>query len=226
MIFGMFGKKPSGAAQNDDSTVFENTHAEPVKATKTVKRAVGDAELLRQQRGCLFEVVRECMIASGVLSSAYKFKVLSADATHQQFMVLFDLSHELHTDTHRLSDMEQLIRVTAQRRYELQIKACFWRIEPAPTHPSTLPASQTTPTPTPEPAAEDTRAQAKAQLAELFANSPDLADARPSEFAATEFSPDATAQQGKTTSYVLLTGYEDTELAQSQFKPTQIDERK
>ena len=221
MIFGLFGKKPAPPEQLE-TTLFEATRQAPAPAPP---RIVGDADLLRKQRACLFEVIRECMIASGVLSSGYTFKVLSADQTHQQFQVLFDLGPEFNTDTHRLSEMEHMICATAMRRYQLQVKACFWRIDQpvqAAVQESLHDESQVSP----QNDQELQRAQARAQLAELFATAPNLPESRMSEFAATEFTPNATAQQGQTKSYVLLTGYEETEAASSVFKPTEISRPK
>ena len=219
MLFGLFGKKPA-PPEPLETTLFEATRAAPAPVAP---RIVGDADLLRKQRACLFEVIRECMIASGVLSSGYTFKVLSADQTHQQFQVLFDLGPEFNTDTHRLSEMERLICVSAMRRYQLQVKACFWRID-QPLQAAVQESLQVETAPSQENNQEAHRAQARAQLAELFATSPNLPESRMSEFAATEFTPNASAQQGQVKSYVLLTGYEETEATSSVFKPTEISQ--
>jgi hypothetical protein len=221
MIFGLFGKKTPPPEQ-EETTLFEATRAAPAPVAS---RIVGDADLLRKQRACLFEVIRECMIASGVLSSGYTFKVLSVDQTHQQFQVLFDLGPEFNTDTHRLSEMEQMICVSAMRRYQVKVNACFWRID-QPVQAAVQESLQDESESSPEDDQELRRAQARAQLAELFATSPNLPESRMPEFAATEFAPNASVQQGQPKSYALLTGYEETEATSSVFKPTEISRPK
>jgi hypothetical protein len=45
-----------------------------------------------ERREMLYAVVREAMVRAGVLSSTYKFKVLSLDPRGRQFMVMVDLA--------------------------------------------------------------------------------------------------------------------------------------
>ena len=58
------------------------------------------------RRELLYGVVREAMVRAGVLSSSYKFKVLSLDARGRQFLVMVDLSHGAGGETGRLAEIE------------------------------------------------------------------------------------------------------------------------
>lgn len=226
MVFGWFQKSPT-APQNKTPPVpqFEQTTAETPAAKPGAAKSVSDSEALRLQRANLYEVIRECMIASGILSAGYKFKVLSADAQHQQFLVLFDLAPEFSTDTNQLQSMEQLIQTTALRRYRLLVKTCYWRVTPDPAmaNASEPAAAADDETLTPAPAQQSTTAEARAQLAALFPNG--VPQGQETGFAPTEFatSPGALPDKAeKATSYVMLTGYESTELAQSEFRSTEM----
>ena len=55
------------------------------------------------------------MVRAGVLSSSYKFKVLSLDTRGRQFMVMVDLSHGAASDTTRLAEIEAMVTQSARR---------------------------------------------------------------------------------------------------------------
>jgi len=57
------------------------------------------------RRELLYAVVRQAMTRAGVLSSGYKFKVLSLDAKGRQFMVMIDLARTYGREATRLSDI-------------------------------------------------------------------------------------------------------------------------
>jgi hypothetical protein len=105
------------------------------------------------KRELLFQAVRESMIRNGVLSSAFKFKVLSLDQRGRSFLVLIDLATELSGEVEKLTEIESLITQTARRRYELTVQAVYWRyFEPSAAHtPTAVPAMQ--PPPVAKPAA-------------------------------------------------------------------------
>ena len=81
-----------------------------------------------EQRERLYSVVRESMVRSGVLSSGYKFKVLSLDARGGQFMVMMDLARELSRQPERLSEIELLITQGARQRFDILVTAVYWRL--------------------------------------------------------------------------------------------------
>ena len=64
------------------------------------------------RRELLYSVVRDAMVHAGVLSSSYKFKVLSLDPRGRQFLVMVDLSAGAATDTARLAEIEPALIVS------------------------------------------------------------------------------------------------------------------
>jgi len=79
------------------------------------------------RRELLYAVVREAMVRAGVLSSTYKFKVLSLDTRGRQFMVMVDLSQGANSDTGRLAEIEAMVAQSAKQRYDILVTAVYWR---------------------------------------------------------------------------------------------------
>jgi hypothetical protein len=80
--------------------------------------------MARRER--LYGVVRECMTNAGMLSSGYKFKVLSLDSRGRQFLVMVDLTSS-HTGAAAWSQIEASIVQAAKARYGVGVKAVYWR---------------------------------------------------------------------------------------------------
>jgi hypothetical protein len=80
-----------------------------------------------ERRELLYAVVREAMVRAGVLSSSYKFKVLSLDPRGRQFMVMVDLTQGSASDTSRLAEIEAMIAQSAKARYDIAVGAVYWR---------------------------------------------------------------------------------------------------
>ena len=102
-----------------------------------------------ERRELLYAVVRESMVRAGVLSSAYKFKVLSLDPRGRQFMVMVDLAPGPHNDTGRLAEIEAMVAQSAKARYDIAVSAVYWRVhehvavgEPADAALHAAPAAQ------------------------------------------------------------------------------------
>lgn len=82
-----------------------------------------------ERRELVYTAVRDTMMHAGwVLSSSYKFKVLSLDQRGSQFLVMIDLAREYGGDTARLNEIELLITETAKTRHDIQVTAVYWRI--------------------------------------------------------------------------------------------------
>ena len=79
------------------------------------------------RREQLYAVVREAMVRAGVLSSSYKFKVLSLDAQGRQFLVMVDLAQGAIGDTSRTAQIETLVAQSARAKYDIQVTAVYWR---------------------------------------------------------------------------------------------------
>jgi hypothetical protein len=79
------------------------------------------------RRELLYMVVRDTMVNAGVLSSSYKFKVLSLDSRGRQFLVMVDLAQGAGGDTVRLAEIEASIAQSAKSRYDIVVTAVYWR---------------------------------------------------------------------------------------------------
>jgi hypothetical protein len=175
------------------------------------------------RRELLYGVVREAMVRAGVLSSSYKFKVLSLDGRGRQFLLMVDLAREHGGETSRLAEIEALIAQSAKSRFDILVTAVYWRTN---EHVAVgLPGTRATPSrPMPldsQPAALDSVPPVAAEkpvarfdpieadevAAFKRALAAGLARAAPSS--ARSF--DGAGVHGPQ-SYTLLTGYEDTEM--------------
>jgi hypothetical protein len=79
------------------------------------------------RRELLYAVVREAMMRAGVLSSSYKFKVLSLDPRGRQFLVMVDLAHGASGEMTRLAEIEALVAQQAKQRHDILVTAVYWR---------------------------------------------------------------------------------------------------
>jgi hypothetical protein len=79
------------------------------------------------RRELLYNVVRQAMTRAGILSSAYKFKVLSLDGRGRQFLVMIDLAHGQAGNTVQLAEVEALIAQAAKARHDIVVTAVYWR---------------------------------------------------------------------------------------------------
>jgi hypothetical protein len=167
-IFNWLLGKGSPAAQSQASTRPTQTdiHATLADATRpfaggkpassaAASDAVGSpAQRLEQRRSernarreLLFQVVRESMVRVGVLSSAFKFKVLALDQRGRTFLVMIDLSAEFAGETAKLAEIEALIAQSAKNRYELVVQAVYWRFYEAISTGTVRPAAGSAPAP-------------------------------------------------------------------------------
>jgi hypothetical protein len=172
------------------------------------------------RREHLYGVVRECMVNAGVLSSSYKFKVLSLDSRGRQFLVMVDLAGPLEGRVAQLPEVEASIAQAAKARHGIVVKAVYWRRNEhvAVGTPAKAAAPGATPTklatgnsavsPNPPVGLAARRAAAKrddfdpidAEEVAAFKQALATGMARPA------------VPQHPPPSYTLLTGYEDTEL--------------
>jgi len=99
------------------------------------------------RREMLYVVIRESMMRAGILSAAYKFKVLSLDRKGRRFLVMMDVARDAGGDTARLSEIEALIAQTAKAQHDILVPSVYWR-----THDHVavgVPQRMTTPRPAP-----------------------------------------------------------------------------
>jgi hypothetical protein len=191
-----------------------------------------------ERRELLYAVVREAMVRAGVLSSSYKFKVLSLDPRGNQFLVMVDLSRGAGGDTHRLAEIEAMIAQAAKGRYDIVVTAVYWRAndhvavgDPAhPTHPANrgqasrpapLEADVSGPAPLMEAPAVIPVRRPAAKFEPIHDD--EVAAFRKALDAGVRGEQALAAVEGKTAhSYTLLTGFEDTEMAEGEAAPPEV----
>jgi len=229
----------------------ESSGLSRVEATRPVARSTKDGPVNNAQpanrksermarRELLYSVVRDAMTRAGVLSTGYKFKVLSLDARGRQFLVMVDLARDHDGETARLAEIEASIAQGAKSRHDILVTAVYWRMNehvavgdlntrgksldsrPVPLAPaSAAVASAAAPMAAPatrsrfEPIQPDEVAAFKQALAAGVAN-PGAAAAAAVGVAhgASARAFDGSNRHGPQ-SYTLLTGFEDTELPES-----------
>lgn len=124
-------------------------HAPQRQAATPVKPGP-QASGLRQQRAGrreqLFALVRENMIRMGVLSSHYKFKVLTLDPAGEQFIVMVDWQPgALGADPAFEKQFEAgLQHLLVERQQGFKVKAVYWRGHVEASVAASLPPVRTT----------------------------------------------------------------------------------
>ncbi len=81
-----------------------------------------------ERREQLYGVVREALTGAGILSSSYKFKVLSLDSRGRQYLIMMDIARHYLGETTRLAEIEGLIAQSAKARYDILVTAVYWRV--------------------------------------------------------------------------------------------------
>jgi hypothetical protein len=133
-----------------------------------------------ERRELLYAVVRESMTRAGILSSGYKFKVLSLDSRGRQYLIMMDVARQYVGDTTLLSDIESQVARSAKARHEILVTAMYWRINEhvsagiAPVSPSATPTTENTSKPVarPQPKYEPLQADEVAAFKQALASVP------------------------------------------------------
>ena len=145
------------------------------------------------RREQLYVAIRETMIRSGVLSSSYKFKVLSLDQRGDQFLVMMEMASGLGHQADKLAEIETLMIGTAKSLFNIYVTSVYWRTDGRP---------------------------AAANAVNFGASQPVDRDLQPTALAvasaSTPATPDGTGKnRSGLRSFTLLTGFEDTEMPES-----------
>lgn len=126
------------AAKRPSKTDPETSGLSRLEPTRPARRGGADAQGNAQpanrkhermaRRELLYAVVRESMARAGVLTSSYKFKVLSLDGRGRQFLVMVDLSRQGDLETAQLGEIEALVAQAAKARHDILVSAVYWRL--------------------------------------------------------------------------------------------------
>ncbi len=159
-LFNWFSKKPparhsvpaesSGLSHVDATEPFTGSGKGHARGPVTPPGSAANRKNERlERRELLYSVVREAMIRVGVLSSSYKFKVLSLDSRGRQYLIMMDLARQSLSEPARLSEVETLIAQAAKTRHDILVTAVYWRVN---EHVTAGVTSLLTPTAVPTPA--------------------------------------------------------------------------
>lgn len=138
-LFGWFSKKtqaPPPAAESSslghmDATqpYSHNSKSRSKGAPNSVPGSPANRKHERlERRELLYAVVRESMTRAGLLSTSYKFKVLSLDSRGRQYLIMMDMARQNVGDPQRLADMESHIAKVAKSRHDILVTAVYWRV--------------------------------------------------------------------------------------------------
>jgi hypothetical protein len=101
----------------------------PGPATAKAAPHTPHKQLRSERREQLFALVRENMMRAGVLSGAYKFKVLTLDSSGQSFIVMIDIqSGSMNHDAATLARLESSLQSLSQDRLGIGVKNVYWRV--------------------------------------------------------------------------------------------------
>jgi hypothetical protein len=132
-FFNWWSSKKATSLQADSSGLSGQEATRPAGRRTGVVNAGTNAHAANRkgermaQRELLYGVVRDAMMHAGVLSSSYKFKVLSLDSRGRQFMVMVDLAADQVGNTLQLAEIEALIAQSAKSRHNILVTAVYWR---------------------------------------------------------------------------------------------------
>lgn len=142
LLDNLFSKKmPVKAASGEES---DRGPSDSQPSYPSVVGLAADRKNMRlERRELLYAVVRESMARVGMLSSSYKYKVLSLDPRGRQYLIMMDFPQELAAQTGRLAEIESIVTQNAKARHDIVVKAVYWRIN-GPVPSAVLRQSRTT----------------------------------------------------------------------------------
>lgn len=137
--FGKNGAAPATAASQstdlDQVDATLPTNRPPSAAVKPQRNQASSSSRSErlERRELLYSLVRESMTLVGVLSSSYKFKVLSLDSNGRQYLILMELPRAQLADPAHFTEIEGLIARSAKERHDILVTAVYWRVNHAVT---------------------------------------------------------------------------------------------
>lgn len=128
-----FGKKEQAFEQatSPGSDLLHGDATQPMGHALSAPAAPGNSARKserHERRDLLYSVVRECMTAAGLLTSTYKFKVLSLDSSGRNYLIMIDIPREYFANPTHFVDLEGAIARSAKERYDMLVTAVYWRV--------------------------------------------------------------------------------------------------
>ena len=238
-LFNWFSKK-SGTAKNAvlEANRLQGSSKPGQVQDKTLfpvnkPASLPDAQLVDRKakrharREQLYVAIRECMTRAGVLSASYKFKVLSLDERGDQFLVMMDVAPGLGSQAYKLTEIESLLISTAKSLFSIYVTSVYWRMDNRPVAVNAVNFGGGRPTILESQLlSSDVVRPTIKQLGEQRydpIHDDEMAAFKQALVAASAHSPAAPDGTGKSRSglrsFTLITGFEDTEMAESSAAP-------
>lgn len=106
--------------------LFEEITFPSTQGGKTPSPSRKEARI--ERRDLLFTVISEVMSKMGMVSSSYKFKVLTLNAEGYQHLIMIDMVREHMQDTDRLEQIESHIKQEAKQQHDLAVHSVYFRV--------------------------------------------------------------------------------------------------
>lgn len=124
-FFSLFGRFNLAFASRGAQAAHLPKRMQPHQQSDTNTQASMKRKASREK---LNQTVRDAMNRAGILSSTYKFKVLTIEGDRTSFQVLVDISAmAIGQGTKSLQDMEALIIQGAKFQHSIKVSSVFWR---------------------------------------------------------------------------------------------------
>ncbi len=171
-------------------------------------------------RELLYNVVRESMVRVGILSSSFKFKVLATDPKGRRFIVMMDLARDFGSEIAQLAEIETLICQVARARHNIVVSSVYWRSEGqarlAPSAAPNVPAAAHAAEAAGSPAHSVPVAAGIAKATQYEPVLTEEVNALKRALAAGSQSAATAGSSNTPNNYGMLTGYETTEIIESE----------
>lgn len=126
-IFNLFSRhSQTPPAPEEKSRPAAGPKKSPQESEPDTRSEHAKARHLRRDQ--VFVAIREAMTRTGILSTNYKFKVLSEDPQGNDFMVMMSLTVVAGEPLPPLGEMETAIMETALVRFQIIVSAVYWRM--------------------------------------------------------------------------------------------------
>lgn len=128
LLDNLFSKKPAGKSASAAIIGSSHTEVGPTHIPMPDEQSTDRKSLRLERRELLYAVVRESMARIGILSSSYKYKVLSLDSRGSEYLIMMDLPNEMAEQIGLLKEIEEVISQKARMRHKIEVAGVYWRI--------------------------------------------------------------------------------------------------
>lgn len=231
LLDNLFSRKPAGKSASTAELGLAQSDAGPSNPPMQDEHSLERKSQRLERRELLYAVVRESMARIGILSSSYKYKVLSLDSRGSEYLIMMDLPQEMAQQIGQLTEIEEVIGQKARMRHKIEVSAVYWRIN-QPGKSGVLRK--------PRPAADSVAAQARETEVMAIPRAPVLPGASNKRFepirtdevnafrqalangSKKAFDPDPKKQNGKASTDFAPTEFRPTEFEQTQLQEDEI----